>query len=64
MSNVLNGSPDYCQQESSKCEKRCFNDKRTSQIAEANWATVVKILKQFNSHSPTDSRREKKSIDN
>jgi hypothetical protein len=53
MSNVLNGSPDYCQEESSKCEKRCFNDKRTSQIAEANWAIVVKILKQFDSHSPT-----------
>jgi len=49
MNQVFNGSLDYCEQLSDKCQKRCLDDKRTSYIAEANWAKVVKILMQFKS---------------
>jgi len=50
MSEMLNGSLELCQEQSNKCEKRCFNDKRTSRIAEANWAKVVKVLQNYNSN--------------
>jgi hypothetical protein len=58
MNEVLNGSLDDCQEKSEKCEKRCFNDKRTSRIAEANWAKVVKVLQQFNPYSPTNVEKK------
>jgi predicted transglutaminase-like cysteine proteinase len=57
MNDVLTGSLDLCQEKSVKCEKRCFNDKRTSRIAQANWAKVVKILQQFNSFSTIEEKK-------
>lgn len=47
------GSVDYCQEKYAKCQHRCLHDKRTSRIAEANWAKVVKVLQQFNSFPST-----------
>ncbi|CAF4689917.1 unnamed protein product [Rotaria sp. Silwood1] len=47
-----NGSIQYCQEKCDKCEQRCITDKRTSRIAAANWAKVVKVLQQFNTFSP------------
>jgi len=57
MNEVLNSSFDVCQEQSNKCEKRCFSDKRTSRIAEANWAKVVKVLRQFNSYLPANEQK-------
>ncbi|CAF0848389.1 unnamed protein product [Adineta ricciae] len=53
MSSAVDGSLDLCQEKSSECEQSCFHDKRTSRIAEANWAKVVKILQQFHNHAPS-----------
>ncbi len=58
MTAVFNGSLDVCQEKSQKCEKRCFNDKRTSRIAEANWAKVVKVLQQFNTFSTIEEKKQ------
>jgi transposase len=57
MNEVVSGSLDYCDNMSKKCETNCFNDKRTSRVAEANWAKVVKILRQFNSYASTDDEQ-------
>ncbi len=54
MNQVVSGSLDYCDQMSKTCETNCFNDKRTSRVAEANWGKVFKILQQFNSYSSPD----------
>ncbi|UJR10423.1 hypothetical protein I4U23_014627 [Adineta vaga] len=59
MNNVVDGSIDFCQEKSSQCEKRCFHDKRTSRIAEANWAKVVQILQQFHSYTPSQDGAKK-----
>jgi len=58
MTDVVNGSLDLCQKTSNICEKRCFNDKRTSRIAQANWAKVVKVLQQFNTFSTTEEKKQ------
>jgi len=58
MNGVVKGSLDLCQKKSNKCEKRCFNDKRTGRIAEANWAKVVKILQQFNTLSTIEDKKQ------
>jgi hypothetical protein len=58
---VSNESLDLCQKKSVECEKRCFNDKRTSRIAEANWAKVVKVLHRYNTLS---SIEEKQPLEN
>ncbi len=58
MTEMLDSSFDLCQEQSHKCEKRCFTDKRTSRIAEANWAKVVEILQKYNSHSPTNEDKK------
>lgn len=57
MNEVVSGSLDYCDNMSKKCETICFNDKRTSRVAETNWAKVVQILRQFNSFSSTDDTK-------
>jgi len=49
MNEVVNGSLDYCENLSKKCETHCLNDKRTGRIAEANWGKVVDVLRQFKS---------------
>jgi predicted transglutaminase-like cysteine proteinase len=58
MNQVVDGSLDYCENMSKKCETNCSNDKRTSRIAEANWGKVVEILRQFNTHSPIDNENK------
>ena len=57
MNQVVSGSIDYCENLSRKCEASCLNDKHTSQIAEANWAKVVKILQQLNAEVSMDSQK-------
>ncbi|CAF4114565.1 unnamed protein product [Rotaria sp. Silwood2] len=57
----LDSSIEYCQEQCDKCEQRCLNDKRTSRIAAANWAKVVKVLQQFNTFSPI-TQEQKQSI--
>lgn len=57
MNQVVTGSLGYCENLSKKCEVNCWNDKRTSRIAEANWTKVVKILQQFNAESSMDSQK-------
>ncbi|CAF0988000.1 unnamed protein product [Rotaria sordida] len=52
INKAVNNSIEYCQEKSDRCGHRCLNDKRTSRIAAANWAKVVKILEQFNALSP------------
>ena len=58
MTEMLDRSVDICQEQSHKCEKQCFNDKRTSRIAAANWAKVVEVLKKYNSHSHTNEDKK------
>lgn len=54
MNEVVSSSLDYCENMSKKCEINCYNDKRTSRVAEANWSKVVQILQQFNPSLATD----------
>jgi hypothetical protein len=58
MTEHSNGSLELCQNQSNKCEERCFNDKRTGRIAAANWAKVVKVLQQYNSYSNTNEDKK------
>jgi predicted transglutaminase-like cysteine proteinase len=58
MNEVVDGSVDLCQKKSNHCEKRCFTDKRTARIAEANWFKVVKVLQQFNSMSMIEEKKQ------
>jgi len=52
-----NNSVDVCEEKSARCEKRCFNDKRTSRIAEANWAQVVKVLHRYDTLSALEENQ-------
>ncbi len=54
---VSNDALDQCQDQSIKCENRCFNDKRTSRIAEANWAKVVQVLHRYNTLSSIEKKK-------
>lgn len=58
MNEVVGGSLDFCQLKSNSCQKHCFEDKRTSQNAEANWARVVKVLRQFNTYPNNDDEKK------
>lgn len=49
-----NDSLELCQGKTNACQKHCFNDERTSRIAEVNWAQVVKLLHRYNTISDTD----------
>lgn len=59
MTDVNHSSLELCQEKSVKCEQRCFNDKRTSRIAEANWLKVVKILQQFHNFSALEEKKHR-----
>lgn len=58
MNEVVGGSLDFCQVRSNSCQKHCLEDKRTSQVAEANWAKVVKVLRQFNTYPTNDDEKK------
>ena len=58
MNEVVGGSLDFCQVKSNSCQKHCFEDKRTSQNAEANWGRVVKVLRQFNTYPTSDDEKK------
>ncbi len=56
---IANGSLDICEEKTNECRKHCFNDKRTSQIVEANWAKIVKVLNRYNTLSTVEETKTK-----
>jgi hypothetical protein len=56
---AVDSSLAYCENMSNKCETICWNDKRTSRIAEANWPKVVENLQRYNVHSSSDNGNTK-----
>jgi hypothetical protein len=47
LDHVTDDSINYCQNMLNECQPRCWNDKRTRRIAEANWPMVAKSLPYF-----------------
>ena len=58
MNEVGKGPLDHCQSVSNTCQNRCFEDKQTGRVAEANWVKVVQILRQFNAYPSIDEQKK------